>query len=373
MINHFNILIIDDMKKILALLKDLVSHHKDINIFTALNAEEGLKIIFQNNIDLILTDIHMPNINGFEFLEFLSKNERTREIPVIFFTASKSIKDEIFAYKLGAADFIPKKINPEVLDLKLHYHVNILKKQKKHLLLLKNNQNIIIKQSRVATIGETVNIIIDMWKQSLDLISLTNSNIRYKIATNNTDTEFLVKKLDKVDGCIYNISESIEYITGFSNSEEKKINSILGDVMDKALTILKPIIKLHKICILTQYKVHNGINIYSNDLLQVFLHIIKNSIDAFIKKDIINPKITITIEEEANIQTITIKDNAGGIDKNIKENLSSSVSIEEEKINTGLGLYISKIILNKNSKGTINVENIKKGTCFIIKLKVKEL
>jgi len=312
----------------------------------------------------------MPNTNGIDFIEFLKRNKNTKKIPIIFFTASSSFEDELKAYELGAMDYIVKSISPEVLDAKLTTYITILKKQKNNLVLLEENKHKLIQQSRIATIGEIVNTLIQKCKQSIDIISATNSNLRFKLETNNIDKDFIYRKLNKVDNYIYKMSKNITNITDFSINEKKKKNVILSETMERAISILNPILSFQKIQISTNYNTNKGINIYNNDILQVFLNIIKNSIDAFIRRNIINPIITILIEEKQDSQIISIMDNAGGINEQVKDKVFNPFfSTKNQHQDSGLGLYVSKIILEKNCAGEINFDNTNKGVCFKIRVK----
>ena len=92
----------------------------DVNIFSALSAQDGIEILMKEDIDLILTDVQMPEIDGFEFVEYLKNIERTKDIPVIFITGIYD-KDEYKTkgYDLGAIEYITKPIHDVLLNSKL--------------------------------------------------------------------------------------------------------------------------------------------------------------------------------------------------------------------------------------------------------------
>ncbi|KAB7880556.1 response regulator, partial [Poseidonibacter ostreae] len=351
--NNFNILLIDNIKETLPFLQDLRYHQNNINIHTAATTEEGLNIMFRDTIDLIITDIDIPLINGFELIEFLPKNEKTKKIPFLFFTTNNNLKDELKAYEMGAMDYIQKTISSEILVIKLNRHINMIKKEKNQLSSLLKLQETIIKQFRTATIGEIVTSHIIKWKESLDIILLTNSSLRFKTATNQFTVDSFEKKLSKIDDHIYTTSSNIKYINNFFVCEEKKSNLMLDIVIQKALHVLKPLIDFQKVEIITHYKVHKEINKYTNDILQILIYIIKNSLTAFEKKDIFNPKITITVKEESNAQIIIVHDN---------------IIIEEKETILTFELYTLKILLDRNN-GTIDIKNTEAGTYFYIKIK----
>mgnify|MGYP003393222718 CR=1 FL=1 len=82
--NKFSILLLDDVSENIYSLKLLIEENFDINIFTALKAQEAIEIVMNNTIDLILTDVQMPDVDGFEFAQYLKDVESTKNIPVIF-------------------------------------------------------------------------------------------------------------------------------------------------------------------------------------------------------------------------------------------------------------------------------------------------
>ena len=112
------------------------------------------------------------------------------------------------------------------------------------------------------------------------------------------------------------------------------------------------------------------INAVKNEFKHIILNLLNNSKDAFIRNNIQNRKINIFVSISADGKVIQIEDNAGGIDKDIKDKVFEPyIPIKEEKIITDIGIYISKIILNKHCEGTITVEDNRIGTCFKIKIK----
>ena len=104
-------------------------------------------------------------------------------------------------------------------------------------------------------------------------------------------------------------------------------------------------------------------------MMQVVLNIVKNSIDNFIEKDTQNRKISINVEEKSNEFTIRICDNGGGIEENLIEKIFDPYfSTKDDKNGTGLGLYISKVVIENHSSGELIAKNTDDGVCFSIVL-----
>ncbi|AXH15445.1 hypothetical protein CP985_12305 [Malaciobacter mytili LMG 24559] len=128
--DNFKILIVDDNKLNIYSLKLLIEDNFDnLDIYEALSVKEAFKIIDTQNIHLILSDIQMPQMDGFEFIEKLHSFDKYKNIPIIFITGiyndSKYLKK---GYKLGAIDYITKPIDDEILTLKLNSYMQLLKK-----------------------------------------------------------------------------------------------------------------------------------------------------------------------------------------------------------------------------------------------------
>jgi diguanylate cyclase (GGDEF)-like protein len=119
------ILIVDDIEANLIALKAILKS-KSAQIFAADSGNEALKILLEEQIDIVLLDVQMPNMNGFEVAELMRSNTRTKDIPIIFVTAINKEEKYIFrGYELGAVDYIYKPVNNEILKSKVHVFIRL--------------------------------------------------------------------------------------------------------------------------------------------------------------------------------------------------------------------------------------------------------
>ncbi len=140
-----NILIVDDIPENIFSLKILLEDLFNVNIFSSTSVKEAVQVLMKYKIDLILSDVQMPEINGFEFAKYINEIEELKDIPLIFITAINN-KDEykLQGYKLGAIDYITKPIDADILQQKLSQYIKIFKikteleKQNKHMNKLLN-------------------------------------------------------------------------------------------------------------------------------------------------------------------------------------------------------------------------------------------
>jgi len=120
------ILIIDDVMANIKILGSTLQ--PDYEILFALNAQDGIESVLANRPSLILLDILMPDIDGYEVCRRLKTDEQTRDIPVIFITSRDSDDDEARGFEVGAVDYITKPFSPVVVKARIKTHVE-LKKQ----------------------------------------------------------------------------------------------------------------------------------------------------------------------------------------------------------------------------------------------------
>lgn len=141
--------------------------------------------------------------------------------------------------------------------------------------------------------------------------------------------------------------------------------------MEKSISILKTSFEINNIELILNYEFNENITTYYTELQQVILIILKNAEDVLIEKNIKNKKIYINILKNDDFVLIKIEDNAGGIDPNIINKIFDPYfSTKKSKEGTGIGLYMSKIIIDEHCFGNLRVDNGKFGAIFTIKLPI---
>jgi PAS domain S-box-containing protein len=238
-------------------------------------------------------------------------------------------------------------------------------------------EQLLLGQSRLAQMGEMISIIAHQWRQPLSVVSMSAFSIQNKIDLQKFDCndktsqkrflDFLQEEMSDINKYTQYLTGTIEDFTNFFRPTKEKESITLDIPIQKALNVLDSMIKKEDIEVKVDIKTNKNINIYTNEVMQVILNIIKNSIDNFEEKKINKPQINITVKENKNKFTIVICDNGGGINEDILPNIFDPYfSTKSEKNGTGLGLYISKIVIENHSAGLLNVKNIIDGVCFEI-------
>jgi len=134
--------------------------------------------------------------------------------------------------------------------------------------------------------------------------------------------------------------------------------------------MISNMLKMDKVLVVTNYQTEKSLSLHRNEITQVILNILKNSYDNFKEEKTLHPKIEITTKEEDGNFFIEIIDNGGGIDNKILEKIFDPYfSTKNPKYGMGLGLYMSKMIIEEHHSGVLNATNNKHGVCFNINFK----
>jgi two-component system alkaline phosphatase synthesis response regulator PhoP len=152
----FKILVVDDEKDIVDLLKYNLEKEKEFEVITALNGREAIEQAAKNKPDLMLLDIMMPEMNGFDVCKRIKSSPVTSDIPVIFLTAKENEIDEIIGLELGADDYIQKPISPRKVIARIKSVFRRVYSENEK--LIKTNEHIKFKSLEVDTISHIVKI-----------------------------------------------------------------------------------------------------------------------------------------------------------------------------------------------------------------------
>jgi signal transduction histidine kinase/ABC-type nitrate/sulfonate/bicarbonate transport system substrate-binding protein len=223
-------------------------------------------------------------------------------------------------------------------------------------------------QSKQAIMGEMITMIAHQWRQPLNTITLQISNLQIKrMMGEKVDAEEYDKVLSEITKTITYLSETIDDFQTFFHPDRELTKASLKDVIQKAVNFVKPRIKNKNITIDLHVDDDLVVNLYVNEIIQVILNILNNAIDALLECQKDTKKITIETKSDDTRVHIYIHDNACGIDEAIIKRLFEPYFSTKGKNGTGLGLYMSAMIMQKQFSGDITVETKKGvGSTFII-------
>lgn len=246
-----------------------------------------------------------------------------------------------------------------LFTISIAYKYNDLKKQNKEF------EKMILQQSKFVKSGEMIANITHQFRQPLNNISYILINLKKRFESEKLDKIFFDKKINQANEQVSFLSKTIDDFKEFYLQEKEKDNFFVKDSIQNALTILNPDLQKDNINLNLKFETFEDIKIFGvkNELSQVILSLVSNSVDAL--KNRHNPKISINVVSSSAEVIIEILDNAGGIKtKNLKKIFEPYFSTKEE--GTGIGLYLSKIIIEESFGGKLQVQNIKDGAKFSI-------
>ena len=240
----------------------------------------------------------------------------------------------------------------------------------------KRTEDALAQQSRMAQMGEMISMIAHQWRQPLNSISLTASNLKLKFDFNEFDSnsqedftkcsQTFSEGLENIQEYIQTLSTTIDDFRNFYSPNKVSTSIKLEEIVAKSLKIISISLIEDNIKLIQEYDSEEKIELHENEMMQVILTIFKNAQDNFLEKKTQKPYIKVTTKDK----TLSICDNGGGIPENILNKIFNLYfSTKTEKNGTGLGLYMSKIIIEQHHKATLSVKNIDGGTCFTIKFK----
>ena len=221
---------------------------------------------------------------------------------------------------------------------------------------LKEHEQLLIQQSKLASMGEMIANIAHQWRQPLSIISTSATGIKIQKEMGILDDASEIKSLDCINENAQYLSNTIEDFRDFFKKSKIKSFINLDKLLEKTLKLILTRLKNKEITI-----VKNNLDIefetYEREMIQVFINIINNSIDALENKDYDKFIFFETQKFEDKI-TIKIKDNAGGIEENILDRIFEPYfTTKESKQGTGIGLYMCNEIIVKHLHGKILVSN----------------
>jgi len=245
---------------------------------------------------------------------------------------------------------------------------------------MKHKDALMLHQSRLAQMGEMMSMIAHQWKQPLSAISSTQITIKMAVELEKFDLSnekereeflfFLDERLDKISLYTQNLSQVITDFSNFYKPNKEAEFLSVDFVILKAYNLIKDSMVSNGIDIHFELSAEYFIDIYENEFMQVILNLLNNAKDQLVESCVENPRIAITTYAQADEIIVEIEDNGGGIKEDVIKNIFDPYfSTKLEKNGTGLGLYMSRMIVSEYHKGSISAENTLFGALFRIKIK----
>jgi signal transduction histidine kinase len=237
----------------------------------------------------------------------------------------------------------------------------------------KNRQKdkMLLQSSKLAIMGEMISMIAHQWKQPLASQRAILGSIKLKRRLGKLDNTHLEDSLELLDNLAVHMNSTIMDFSNFFKPNKDKKTFFIDTIINDSLSLLSNTMKLNSIEIDIKVQDNFKLHTFDGELKQVLLNIINNAKDALVENNINTQKIiTISIFVKDNRGFIQVDDNAGGISDDIIDKIFEPYFSTKSKNGTGLGLYMSKVIVDEHLNGVLSVQNSDIGARFIIELDI---
>ena len=234
-----------------------------------------------------------------------------------------------------------------------------------------NQEKLLVQQSKLAAMGNMLGNIAHQWRQPISEINAILMEVEAKTRYDKIDEEFILKNISTCYKVTEHMSSTIGDFQNFFKPSKEKVNFNVHEVCLSAIAVINASLKFHNINL--QFKINENSDIfgYPREFAHAILNILSNSKDAIVERKIKEPEITLSIKSGKNFVVIRIEDNAGGIsDENIDKVFEPYFTTKHATQGTGIGLYMTKMIIENNMDGIVSVENANEGALFTIKLPI---
>ena len=370
---------------------------------TMKNQEDLYDLVTKNSassvffLDLETTKFIDCNQPALDIFKFTSKDELLHKDPIEL-SPKYQPDGELSSHKLhgliaialekGSHQFQWKHMDKESNEFWAQVHITIIEldgkkllhavmhdinEQKKIEAELLDKQKIMVQQARYASMGEMIGNISHQWRQPLNALGLTIQKLSLFKNHGKLDDEQVDKIVQKCMTLIQGMSTTIDDFRDFFNPHKEKKSFIIAEAIQKSFNIVKP--SFDHAQITYTFKIdHQELEVfgYENEFSQVMVNLFNNARDAITEHKIISPYVTVDVQKKDHDILISFFDNAGGIKKEtLAKIFEPYFTTKEEGKGTGIGLYMSKTIIEDHMNGHLEVYNTDDGVCFRITMPIK--
>ena len=230
----------------------------------------------------------------------------------------------------------------------------------------REKEKMLIQQSKMAAMGDMISMIAHQWRQPLNQMSYVMMNIDGAYDERTLSREYLDGKLKEGENLLEYMSHTIDDFRNFFKPDKEKQEVQLCGLVDSAIGLMQKGLEKHHIQLEKEYACEKYLLLYKNEMIQVLLNLLKNAQEVLEGKE--DALILIRITEDGEKANICISDNGGGIAEENLVKVFEPYFSTKEKQGTGLGLYMSQMIVMEHMNGTLEVRNTEVGAEFIISI-----
>lgn len=368
--SEYKILIVDDVMSNVLLLKVLLTNEK-FAIATASNGRQALEQVEKENPDLVLLDVMMPDMSGFEVAQHLKSNPNTADIPIIFLTALNSTADIVKGFQVGANDFISKPFNKEELIIRVTHQISLV--AAKRLILSKTEEL----QRTIAGRDKLYSVIAHDLRSPMGSIKMVLNMLILNLPSEKIGAE-MYELLTMANQTTEDVFSLLDNLLKWTKSQIGKLNVVYQDVdlvevTDGVIEIFSMVASLNKIRIREMKPEKMMVNADIDMLKTVVRNLLSNAIK-FSKE---NSEVLVKMEEVDGMAVVSVQDYGCGISEEGQKKLLhtdthfSTFGTNNEE-GSGLGLLLCKDFVVKNGGKLWFTSKEGEGSIFSFSIPVKK-
>ena len=368
--SEYKILIVDDVMSNVLLLKVLLTNEK-FAIATASNGRQALEQVEKENPDLVLLDVMMPDMSGFEVAQHLKSNPNTADIPIIFLTALNSTADIVKGFQVGANDFISKPFNKEELIIRVTHQISLV--AAKRLILSKTEEL----QRTIAGRDKLYSVIAHDLRSPMGSIKMVLNMLILNLPSEKIGAE-MYELLTMANQTTEDVFSLLDNLLKWTKSQIGKLNVVYQDVdlvevTDGVIEIFSMVASLKKIRI-REMKPEKMMVTADIDMLKT---VVRNLLSNAIKFSKENSEVLVKMEEVDGMAVVSVQDYGCGISEEGQKKLLhtdthfSTFGTNNEE-GSGLGLLLCKDFVVKNGGKLWFTSKEGEGSIFSFSIPVKK-
>ena len=230
----------------------------------------------------------------------------------------------------------------------------------------REKDKMLVQQSKMAAMGDMISMIAHQWRQPLNQMSYVMMNIEGAYEDRTLSREYLDTKLKEGENLLEYMSHTIDDFRDFFKPDKEKEEIELTYLVDNAIGLIEKGLEKHHVELVKKYECNEKLYLYKNEMIQVLLNLLKNAQEAL--DGIEDARIIVSIYKENEKLKIAVEDNGEGISSDNLDKVFEPYFSTKMHQGTGLGLYMSRMIVQEHMNGLLTLESLDKGTRFIISL-----
>ncbi len=349
-----------------------------------MDGQDGLDKFRENEIDIIVTDINMPKMDGLTMTKHI--RDIDKNIPILVVSAHNESDILLKSIKSGVDGYLLKPINfehfedtlnrsTEKLYLRkenLEYKNSLEQKVQEQVRELREKDHLLANQSKMAAMGEMIDVIAHQWIQPLNVITTQSSMLKLFAKNGTVEEERIEKCILKVKEQTTHLVDTLSEFRKFYRPNQNIVSIDLKSLFDSIVILVEDDLHKHSVKLSIACDDSLSIEANENNIKHLFINLINNAKDEMLRSDIDydNRDIFIRCTSMQDHILVEVEDSGNGIPDTIIEKIFQADFTTKEDIGgTGIGLYMCRQIVDKHN-GKINVSNSQDGgAVFNVKLK----